>query len=438
MNQEITLGDADAHALRAQQWHLIAETYVKLAELHAADEVDVDSCKDVVQRIRREAEEGSDVAKLVWADILRMGSFHQARDEVTALDLLEPLAEQPVSSPAALLRLHDLYTNAKQARKAFECAQRCAHHGNDEGMVLLAHALRDGDGVEQDHLSASRWYYRAMQQHHPLGTAGYAIALRDGLGLTPNVPEAIRLLESLANNSKVNQVWRLENLASAHRQCGDAQGEKSALIAAKALGSSSAASRLDAADYREKSAEASQFTMYGKQMKFFVLTVTVDENVREKSSHTYGSQGYVNTSHSVSCSIKGRFADGSLATLWVPKSAQLISGNDYQVIYLCRKDDTTGSPCRLYDQLHDRWETISTLSELQKKFALGNSAVPAIIGILILLFSLVAGSMLLGLTGALAVVYAIYLAMKGSNQYERALSRLQAVERDRVRQTMRK
>lgn len=438
MNQEVALGDADVHALRAQQWGLIAETHMTLAELHAADEVDAETCKEVVQRVRREAQEGSDVAKLVWADILRQGSFHQARDEVTALDLLEPLAEQPVSSPAALLRLHDLYTNAKQAGKAFECAQRCAHHGNDDGMVLLAHALRDGNGVEQDHLSASRWYYRAMQQDNPLGTAGYAIGLRDGLGLTPNVPEAIRLLESLANNSQVNQVWRLENMASAHRLCGDTQGEKTALVAAKGLGSSSASRRLDLEEYREKSAEAAQFSMYGKPMGFFVLTVTVDENVKERSSHTYGSQGYVNTTHSVSCSIKGRFADGTIAKLWVPRTAQLIPGNDYQVIYLCRKDETLGYPCRLYDQLHDRWEVLFTLKELKKKFALGTSAAPALIGALLIFLSFAAEFMLLGLIGVLALVYAISSATKGSNQYERALSRLQAVERDRVRQTMSK
>jgi len=120
-------------------------------------------------------------------------------------------------SSAAMTNLANLLLTgegvAQDTAAAIALYRRAAGAGNSYAMVSLGDLYRDGTGVTQDPGEAARWYERAVaRDRNRVALNNLAYCYEQGLGVVPNIDQALRLYREAAEAGNPTAMANLGNL----------------------------------------------------------------------------------------------------------------------------------------------------------------------------------------------------------------------------------
>ena len=127
-----------------------------------------------------------------WADVSEGTRAYDRGDYMTAMNELQPLAEQGLAPAQFYLGM--MYENGQGSPQDYQEAARwylkAAKQGHDRAQNSLGKLYEEGLGVEQDHIIAVGWYQKAADQG--LSTAQFNLAEMyiHGRGVQPNADRA--------------------------------------------------------------------------------------------------------------------------------------------------------------------------------------------------------------------------------------------------------
>ena len=134
----------------------------------------------------------------------QLGDAHAAldrKDYVTALRLLEPLANQ--GNPSAQTFLGDMYYNGQGVPidygKALLWRQKAASQGDPEGQRLLARMYHLGQGVGQDDVEALKWLHMSIDQGDEIAMSTLSAMYALGKGVPKDIVEEVKWLRKAAD-----------------------------------------------------------------------------------------------------------------------------------------------------------------------------------------------------------------------------------------------